>query len=238
MHRLLRQHAFQRSLIDTSLPPEGPMKIHIATWLAAAALSLVPLESRAVEPLDVFSARIGGYITQFDTQVRADGETTRGTEIDLDRDLDLSQNGAIAYVGLTWRPWERHEFGLGYYQNDSSATRQIQRDITFNGNTYPTQTTLRAESGIDTYEAYYVWWAGANENWALGPPLGPGVVQHGPEPGAHPGRQWQRGQRQPAQVGLRGPAGPEPGRQLALGAGRQFRLAPVGRCRVVLRQCQ
>jgi len=148
------------------------MKIQIAIWLAAASLSLVPLESRAVEPLDVFSARIGGYITQFDTQVRADGETTRGTEIDLDRDLDLSQGNAIAYVGLTWRPWDRHEFGLGYYQNDSSATRRIQRDITFNGNTYPTQTTLHAESGIDTYEAYYVWWAGANENWALGPRLG------------------------------------------------------------------
>ena len=148
------------------------MKNHVVAGIAATALSLLPLHARAVTPLDTFSARLGGYITQFDTKLRADGETTRGSEVDFDKDLNLGQGNAIANVSLTWRPWENHEFGLGYYQDDNSADRRIQRDIIFNGTTYPTQSTLHAESGIDTYEAYYTWWMANNDSWALGPRVG------------------------------------------------------------------
>ena len=148
------------------------MKVPVATLLALASLGFTTSQARAVEPLDTFSARLGGYITQFDTKIRADGTTSRGSDIDLGKDLDLGQSNAIAHVGLTWRPWQNHEFGVGYYQNNKSGDRRIQRDISFNGTTYPTQSTLHAESGIDTYEAYYVWWAANHDTWALGPRLG------------------------------------------------------------------
>jgi len=148
------------------------MKLPVATCLALAAVALSPTQARAVEPLDVFSARIGGYITRFDTQVRGDTETERGTEIDFDRDLDLAQGNAIAYVGATWRPWTNHEFGVSYFQTDSSRERQINRDFEFNGTQYQSQSTIRSESAIDAYEAHYTWWAANHQNWALGPSVG------------------------------------------------------------------
>jgi len=139
--------------------------------LTLAALAIAP-RAQAVEPLDVFSARIGGYITSWDTKVRADGTTSRGTEVDLHKDFGLDDSPTVGYVGVTWRPWDHHEFGLTYYQDSSKALRQINRDVTFRDQTYQVNSVLSAEVGVDAYEAYYVWWAGTHENWALGPRVG------------------------------------------------------------------
>jgi hypothetical protein len=139
--------------------------------LTLAALAIAP-RAQAVEPLDVFSARIGGYVTSWDTKVRADGETSRGTQVDLDKDFGLDNSPTIGFVGVTWRPWDHHEFGLTYYQDSSSASRQVNRDIEFRDQTYPVNSVVSAEVSVDAYEAYYVWWAGTRENWAIGPRVG------------------------------------------------------------------
>ena len=148
------------------------MKLAGITALALGLLAIAPMQARAVEPLDNFSFRIGGYVTSWDTEVRADGVTGRGTEVDLQRDFGLDDSATIGYVGLTWRPWDNHEFGFTYYQDDADATRTITRDITFDDTTYTANSTLSADLGIDAYEAYYIWWAGQRENWALGPRVG------------------------------------------------------------------
>ena len=140
--------------------------------LALAGIAAVPLQALAVEPLDTFSARIGGYVSSFDTDVRANGVNNQGTEVDLNRDFGLDDSATIGYVAFTWRPWEHHEFGLAYYQDDADATRTISRDITFRDTTYPVNSTISADVGIDAYEAYYVWWGATRENWALGPRVG------------------------------------------------------------------
>ena len=90
------------------------MTIRRRALLATALLAVAAPECRALEPLDTFSARIGGYITEFDTKVRADGQTEEGTSIDLQRDLGLDPNNVVAVIGATWRPWEKHEFSLAY----------------------------------------------------------------------------------------------------------------------------
>jgi hypothetical protein len=146
--------------------------ISISALALALAAVLVPQRARAVEPLDTFSFRIGGYVTNFDTEVRADGTTGRGTELDLQRDFGLDDSAAVGFVGFTWRPWEAHEFGLNYYQDDADATRTITRDLTFRDTTFLVNSTLSADVGIDAYEGYYVWWAAQRENWALGPRVG------------------------------------------------------------------
>ncbi|HEY5804096.1 MAG TPA: hypothetical protein VIT90_10435 [Lysobacter sp.] len=126
----------------------------------------------AVEPLDTFSFRIAGYISRVDTQVTADGETQRGTQVDLKRDLGLDGDSTIGLVAATWRPFENHEFGLSYYQDSFDATRTLSRDIDFDGTTYPATATVRSEFNFDAYELNYNWWVANNETWALGPRLG------------------------------------------------------------------
>lgn len=140
--------------------------------LALVACGLLPAHAHAVEPLDTFSVRVSGYVTRFDTQVRADGETRRGSRVDLRRDLGLDGDDVIALAGVTWRPWERHEFGLSYYQDDRDATRRLERDIEFDGTVYHADATVRSDVDLDAYQAYYTWWLASHERWALGPRVG------------------------------------------------------------------
>jgi hypothetical protein len=148
------------------------MKTRLLASATAILLAAAATEAGAVEVLDTFSARVGGYITQFDTKIRADGQTDQGTRIDLERDLGMDQSNTVAFVAVAWRPWEKHEFGLSYYQDDGSATRQIDRDIEFNGNLYQTSSTVHAELNLDAYEPYYVYWAANRDTWSLGPRFG------------------------------------------------------------------
>lgn len=143
-----------------------------ATTVLSLALLGTALPAAAVEPLDTFNIRVGGYISKFDTELSADGETSRGTRVDLHRDLGLDQDNVIAFVGANWRPFEHHEFGFAYYQDSVDGTRQLQRDISFNGTTYQANATVRTDYDLDAYELNYTWWAASHERWALGPRLG------------------------------------------------------------------
>ncbi|HEY9254323.1 MAG TPA: hypothetical protein VIP30_07290 [Stenotrophomonas sp.] len=140
--------------------------------LLVAPLLAIASPAWAVEPLDTFSVRLTGYVTDFDTKLRADGQTDAGTRIDLQRDLGLDKNNTIASVGATWRPFDNHEFGLSYYQDSADADRRTRRDFDFNGRHYQTDTQLKADFDLDAYEAYYVYWALNRERWALGPRVG------------------------------------------------------------------
>ncbi|NUO74002.1 MAG: outer membrane beta-barrel protein [Frateuria sp.] len=144
----------------------------VAPFALSLALLAAAFPAAAVEPLDTFNIRVGGYISKFDTDLSADGETTRGTQIDLHRDLGLDSDNIIGFVGANWRPFDHHEFGFAYYQDSIDATRQLQREISFNGTTYPVNATVRTDYDLDAYELNYIWWAASHETWALGPRLG------------------------------------------------------------------
>lgn len=142
----------------------------------SAALTLMlagaSAQAAAIEPLDTFNARIGGYVSRFDTNLRADGETQNGTDIDLSRDLGLDPDDTLGFVGLSWRPFERHEFGFSYYNDDASASKKLARDIEFNDTVFLANSTVRSEFKMDAYEVNYAWWALSRDRWAMGPRVG------------------------------------------------------------------
>ena len=125
---------------------------------AALALALCGMASPAlaVEPLDTFNVRVGGYVNRFDTDLRADGELRPGTHINLHQDLGLDQDNTLGYVAANWRPFERHEFGFSYYNGDASTTRKLQREIVFDDTVYQANSTVRSEYKLDAYELNYV----------------------------------------------------------------------------------
>jgi hypothetical protein len=144
----------------------------VVALLSLAALSSVALPALAVDPLDTFSARLGGYTNSFETELRADGETSEGTDVDLERDFDLNPDEVVGFAGVTWRPWEHHEFGLTYYSSEASNTNVLTRDIEFEDTIYEATSTVKTDLNVDAYEFYYTWWAASHEDWALGPRLG------------------------------------------------------------------
>jgi len=134
-----------------------------AMWMQPAA---------AVEPLDTFSVRVGSFANRFNTTVRVDGELSDGTTIDLGNDLGLDNDNTIGLIGLTWRPFDHHEFGFAYYRDDVSGEKTLTRDIVFDDVTYEANARIGAERKFDIYELSYIWWAADHEKWAMGPRLG------------------------------------------------------------------
>jgi hypothetical protein len=141
-------------------------------FVVLVPLLLLACPAGAVEPLDTFNFRVGGYATDFDTRVRADGETRDGTSIDLRRDLGLDSRNTVGLVALTWRPFSRHEFGLSYYTDDADSERRLERDIEFKDTRYTASSTVKAGFDLDAYEFNYTYWVFNRERWALGPRIG------------------------------------------------------------------
>lgn len=144
----------------------------VVALMAAAVLAPQTGAAQELGPLDRASFYAGFTLPDFDTSVRADGQTSDGTRIDLSRDLGLESSNIVGSLGMTWRPWDNHEFALTYFNDDSDSTRQISRDITFDGTTYEVDSTLRTEMDVDAYTLSYNWWWKNESNWALGPRVG------------------------------------------------------------------
>lgn len=119
--------------------------------------------------LDGFAANVGLFASRAKAEVRADGNVqTRGSTIDLDRDLGVGGTQSLPYVNLTWRPWERHEFEFSYYDSDKSHTRRLDRDITFRDNTYHAGVQVDSKLSYTSYGAGYRYWAWIGDEQALG----------------------------------------------------------------------
>lgn len=154
------------------MPHRSRRRHFLPLALAAALLAAVPGAALAVEPLDTFNVSLGGYVTRFDTRVRADGEFFDGTPIDLSRDLGLDKDDMIGFLGVSWRPFERHEVGMLYFQNGVDSEKRLERDFVFEDHLYQASATVRGRYDLEALEAYYTWWGFLQENWALGPRLG------------------------------------------------------------------
>lgn len=147
----------------------------VVASLVAAAAALVPqagIAQDSLQPVDRGSIQLGLTLPDFDTTVRADGQSGNGTSVDLARDLGLENSNVVGSLALTWRPWQDHEFSLTYFNDDSDATRRIDREIEFDGTVYEVDSTLRSELDVDAYTLAYTWWMKHEETWAIGPRLG------------------------------------------------------------------
>jgi len=140
--------------------------------LVLALLAAAPGAALAVEPLDRFSFSVGGFATDLDTRIRADGDTILGTPIDLSRDLGLDPDSTLTFVRVAWRPFGKHEFGLSHFSNRTNIDHRLEHDIVFEDQVYTAGATVNARYGLDSYDASYTWWAWSEKNWALGPRLG------------------------------------------------------------------
>jgi len=143
-----------------------------SAFVIAAALSASTAMAQELPVLDNASIQLKWALPSTDTTVRADGATSNGTPVDFDSDLGFDDSADTFLIGATWRPWDNHEFALSYYGIDSDATRRLTRNITFDGQTYVTNSTIKSEFSMDTYDMSYTWWGVNEDNWALGPRVG------------------------------------------------------------------
>lgn len=95
---------------------------------------------------DRWGLTLGDFWQTFDTNVRLDGESGRGTDVNLERDLGLDKNATS--FGLTgfYRFTDRHRLDFGYIPWNREHTATIKQQIIWGDVIYDAGATITAEA--------------------------------------------------------------------------------------------
>ena len=89
---------------------------------------------------------LGGFYVTSDTKLTVNGDTVSGTEVNWEDNFDLQDKNQFR-IDAFWRFAERHKVRLMWFQNNRSGSRTTTRDIEFEDQLYPVNTTISA--GLD-----------------------------------------------------------------------------------------
>lgn len=124
---------------------------------AACALFLVPslAAAEAGNPLsDRFSLSLGTFLLDTSTELRVDGTSGRGTEIDAEQDLGLHNTDSFRFDGY-WRFKERHKLRVLFFNSTRSDSHIIDREITIRDTVYPVNAQIDTHFGTRVTELAY-----------------------------------------------------------------------------------
>lgn len=103
-----------------------------------------------------FKVSAGGFFPVNNTKVKVEGNNGNiGTEIDLESDLGFSKSTASFLGTFDWRISKRSRLGFEYFVLDRTATKTLQRDITFGDHTYPVDGSVRGTFNVQIMRVAY-----------------------------------------------------------------------------------
>jgi hypothetical protein len=103
------------------------------------------------------SISIGAFFTDRESQTRVDGDSGRGTDIDLEDDLGLKKSDTVFRVDGYWRFAEKHRFDFSVFDLSRGSSKQIEREIVWGDTTYPISSTVETDLDLAIYKAAYTW---------------------------------------------------------------------------------
>lgn len=133
------------------------VQLAMATAMAVSA-GLVPTVTHAGDAPDFlndpFHLMLGSYIVNTDTEIQLDGNTTPGTPIDWE---DTFGGGDVTRFRIDgqWRFADRHKARFMVFNTSRTKSRTLTEDIVWNGETYPVNARVTADTRFDIYELAY-----------------------------------------------------------------------------------
>ena len=125
---------------------------------AVSALALNPISALADDApnlmKDPFYLALGTYIVNSDTEVRLDGESGRGTNINWENTFGGGDVTRFRFDGQ-WRFADRHKARFMWFSSTRDASRTLGEDIDWGDETFPVNARVKGEFGFDIYELAY-----------------------------------------------------------------------------------
>lgn len=127
----------------------------------------------APDPLnDTWEISLGMYVVEANTDVTVDGKTgERGTKVDWNREFGGGSQTRFRVDGQ-WRFAERHKLKAMWFSSSRSETSQIDRDIEWDGETYPLGATVKGSLDYDVYLLDYEYAFMRRESYELSASIG------------------------------------------------------------------
>jgi hypothetical protein len=130
----------------------------ILTFLLAATCLPVFAEEKDAKdsPWEKVSINLGSFVSSVDSSIRLSANGT-GASIDVGEALGMDTSQTVFRTEASWRFTDnrRHRAELSWFALRRDGSKQLGQDITIDGVTYPTGTTVNSGLDLDIYKANY-----------------------------------------------------------------------------------
>lgn len=127
-----------------------------------------------------FNLAAGVFFPVSNTRLSVGNEDgTKGTTIDLEKDLGFKKSTSTFMADLQWRASRRSRFDLSYFHIDRSSTYTLQKDIQFKDHTYPVDASVNAYFKTDIYRFSYGYALLSHPKYELGLSIGAHIIRGG-----------------------------------------------------------
>ncbi len=159
------------------IPPTLLLVLILANAMGQAPVNDSTGTKRAPWFVEKFRATAGIFLPVFatDLQVGLQGGTS-GTQIDFEKDLAINNTQLTFLANFQWRIARRSRISLNYYNMPRSSTHTLQRDITYNGTTFPVNATVNTNFNTAIYQVSYGYAILAKPDFELGVLIGTHTV--------------------------------------------------------------
>lgn len=144
--------------------------------LALLPLLLIASTCSAAGPLtalDAGSVSAGVYFSDVGLTGAVSAEDEFDGEVhSFADDFDLGHRRRVEMLEVSWAPWRRHEFRVGYHRDVRRRTLQLSEEFEFEGETFPVDVDLRSELRFSALSVDYTYWWYAEERTAFGLQVG------------------------------------------------------------------
>lgn len=153
--------------------PRRRFSVITATLFAAGSLATSTVAAGEAPDLlvDPFNVALGTFMLDTDTEVRLDGESGRGSQVDWERTFGDGDATRFRFDG-TWRFAERHKLRALWFNNSVSQSRRLDRDISWGDVIYPANAEVDSEFEFDIYELAYEYVFLRRERYELSGTIG------------------------------------------------------------------
>jgi opacity protein-like surface antigen len=120
-----------------------------ALIVLATTFTAGPAAAQALN--DKYWIEVSAYFPKANTTVSVSRPSFPGTEIDMESDLDLDENETLPAIYAGARLGERWVVAGEYYGLDRQGSRTIERDINFDGATFPVGVEVSSKMKSNIY---------------------------------------------------------------------------------------
>jgi len=140
--------------------------------LASAALLFSATPAAAEESADIddrFSVSLGMFFADRGTRTRLDGDVPgSGTDVDLEGTLGFDKSDTVFRIDGYFRFNEKHRIDFSAFDLSRDASKQIDEEFIWDGETYPIDVLVKASLDLQIYKLAYTWSFMQRDNGYLG----------------------------------------------------------------------
>ena len=119
-----------------------------------------------------------GFITDFGTDFRVDGQSGMGTSVQLEDDLGLNRSLQVFRIDGYWRFGDRHRIDGTWYRFSMRGSRTIDKQLIIGDETYDIDTTLTSKVNVGIFKVDYTYVFLQTPKYEIGGSLGVHIIDY------------------------------------------------------------